>query len=119
MNNPNSGFNRIIHVHGRHDFALGAESTSHIESVWGDLKRILSKIYVSVKSENFIYFAKESEWRKKTSHLNNMEKIANIIFILNHIADNVQFELFDKSDIEDFNKSDYVLDIINYESSDS
>ena len=48
-----------------------------------------------------------------------MGKIGNIIFILNYIADTVQFELFDKSDIKDFNKSEYVLDIINYESSDS
>ena len=119
MNNPNSGFNRIIHVHGLHDFGQGAESTSHIESVWGDLKRLLTKIYVSVKSENFIYLAKECEWHKKNSHLNNMEKISEIIFILNHIADTVQFELFDKFDIEDFNKNEYDLDLINSVSSDS
>ena len=80
---------------------------------------ILSKIYVSVKYENFIYFAKECEWSKKTSYLNNMVRIANIIFILNHIAYTIQFELFVKSDIEDSNKSEYDLDIINSESSDS
>ena len=83
------------------------------------MKRLLTKIYVSVKSENFIYFAKEYEWRKKNNHLNNMEKISEIIFILNHIADTVQFELFDKSDIEDFNKNQYILDLNNSDSSDS
>ena len=118
MDNPNSGFHRIIHVHGLHDFGHGAESTSHIESVWGDMKRLLKKIYISVKSENFIYFAKECEWRKKNNHLNNMEKISEIIFILNHIANTVQFELFDKADIEDFNKNQYNLDLNNSDSSD-
>ena len=119
MDNPNSGFHRIIHVHGLHDFGHGAESTSHIESVWGDMKRLLTKLYVSVKSENFIYFAKECEWRKKNNHLNNMEKISEIIFILNHIADTVQFDLFDKDDIEDFNKNQYNFDLNNSDSSDN
>ena len=74
----NSGFHRIIHIHGHHDFCHGDESTSHIESVWSDLKRLLSKAYVVVKSENFIYFLKDCEWRKKTSHLNLNDKIRNL-----------------------------------------
>ena len=38
MNAPNSGYNRIIHLHGHHDFEYGEESTSYVESIWGDLK---------------------------------------------------------------------------------
>ena len=102
----NQDFNRIIHIQGHHDFGHGDESTSHIESVWGDLKRLLSKAYTVIKSENFIYFLKECEWQKKFGHLNFSEKIANIQFILNHIAETVEFDIFPKDLLENFDKSE-------------
>ena len=37
MNNIHFGYNRIIHIHGNHNFGHGEESTSHIESCWTDL----------------------------------------------------------------------------------
>ena len=98
MNNLNSGYHRIIHILGHHDFGHGIESTSHIESVWGDLKRILSRFYIAVKSCNFIYFTKESEWRKKFGHA-NLQKIDEIKFIFNHISSTVAMDLFNKDDI--------------------
>ena len=58
MNN-NADFNRIIHIHGHNDFDLNDESTSHIENVRADLKGLLSRAYVAVKADNFIYFLKE------------------------------------------------------------
>ena len=58
LDNPRFGYRRIIHIHGLHDFGFGNESTSYIESVWSDLKRLLSKIYNAVKPTNFLYFAK-------------------------------------------------------------
>ncbi len=54
--------------------------------MWTDLKSLLSRLYIAVKSENFIYFLKECEWRKKTANLNNNKKIEEIIFLINHIA---------------------------------
>ena len=63
----NSEYHRIVHIHGNNDF--GNEFISHIESVWSDLKRLLLRIYVSVKSYNFIHFLKESEWRQKKQHI--------------------------------------------------
>ena len=33
MNGPNSDYNRIIHLHGHHDFDYGEESTYHLEYV--------------------------------------------------------------------------------------
>jgi len=104
MDNPNSGYHRIIHIHGHHDFGHGDESTSHIEGVWADLKRIISRFYVSVKSCNFIYFAKEAEMRKKTSNLSIDKKLDNIKFIFNHISNTVEWDLFTKEEIENFEK---------------
>ena len=78
MNNIYSWYNRIIHIHGNHDYCHGEESTSHIESVWSDLKSLLPKFYVSVKSENFIYFVKECEWRKKCANLDSSLKLVEL-----------------------------------------
>ena len=111
MDNPNSSYHRIIHIHGHHDFGHGDESTSHIEGVWADLKRIISRFYVSVKSCNFIFFAKEAEWRKKTSNLSNDKKLDNIKFIFNHISNTVERDLFSKEEIEDFEKNEYENDL--------
>ena len=113
MNAANSGFNRIIHIHGHHDFGHGDESTSHIESVWSDLKRLLSRAYVAVKSENFIYFLKECEWRKKNSHLNFNDKIRNLQEIFIHISMTVENDLFTKDELEDFDKNEYEDDLLN------
>ena len=117
--NPNSGYNRIIHYHRHNDFGFGAESTSYIESVWGDLKRLLTKIYASVRSENFVYLIKECVWLIKNKDLNNNQKLNEIKDILNHIVGTVQFKLFEKEDIEDFNKSEYDLGLNDSDSSEN
>lgn len=106
MNN-NADFNRIIHIHGHNDFDLNDESTSHIENVRADLKGLLSRAYVEVKADNFIYFLKDWEYRKKIVYLKDSEKIADIQFILNHISTTAGYNLFIKEELEDFNKLIY------------
>ena len=92
MNNIHSGYNRIIQIHENHDFGHGEESTSHIESVWSNLKCLLSKFYVSVKSENFIYFVKECKWMKKYANLDSSQKLAELQYIFIHISNIVEFK---------------------------
>ena len=117
IDNQIYGYRRIIHVRGQHDFWFCKESTSYIESVWSDLKRLLSKIYNAVKPTNFIYFAKEYEFRKKIEHLNYQGKINQLIKIFNHIANTVGDELFSKEELEDFFKNDYEDDVLESDSS--
>lgn len=112
----NSGFNRIIHIHGHHDFDHGDDSTSHIESVWSDLKRLLSRAYVAGKSENLIFFLKECEWSKKNSHLNFSDKIKNLQEIFIHIANIVENNLFTKEELIDFEISEYNVNWIDINS---
>ena len=119
MNNPNSGYNRIIHYHRHHDFSFGEQSTSYIESAWEDLKRLLTKIYVSVFSVNFVYFFNKCEWCIKNKELNNNLKLNEIKDILIHISETVQFKLFAKEDIQDFNKSEYDLGLNDSDSSEN
>lgn len=44
---------------------------------------------------------------KKIIQSINTQKVANIQFILNHNPDTVEFDLFIKEELEDFNKSEY------------
>ena len=46
VNNINSVYSRFIHNHDRNDFRRGLESTSHMESIWGQLK---NKFLVFIK----------------------------------------------------------------------
>ena len=75
--------------------------------MWSDLKRLLSRLYVSVKSNNFIYFLKECEWRKKIANLKYNPKLDEIKFIFNHTAETVEFNLYEKNQFLDYNKDEY------------
>ena len=110
MNSFNSGYWRVIHIHGHHDFGYGTESTSHVESVWGGLKQKLREFYMAVKTDNFILFLKEMEFRKKVAQKNHNDIIRKLQFLINHIDSTVKFALFEKEDLEDFEKGAYQLD---------
>ena len=38
LGNPHSGYNHITHVHTSGNFGLGISSTSHVESIWAQIK---------------------------------------------------------------------------------
>ena len=44
-NRPNSGYTRYTHIHGRHDFGEGNESTSYVESLWSEVKSKINNTY--------------------------------------------------------------------------
>ena len=65
---------------------------------------------MAIKSDNFILFAKEREFRKKVSQISHNDIIKKLQFIFNHIASTVKYDLFKKDDLEDYEKEDYQLD---------
>ena len=69
IDSDDSGYRRYQHIHGHNDFGHGLESTSHIESLWSQLKSEKKGIYKTILSLNFLYFIRETEWRiKKTNY---------------------------------------------------
>ena len=66
---------RDEHNHEGGDFGFGISSTSHIESLWHNLKDSITKIYNMIPSRNFISFLRESEWRNKNRSKNREDKI--------------------------------------------
>lgn len=104
MNRINSRYNHIVHSHAAGDFGYRLESTSHIESLWDNLKFLIKRMYNMIPSSNFYGFLKESEFRHNISNLNNMSKIDAIFDIFNYIAN-----AYDNNPlkIEDLINSDY------------
>ena len=58
------GYNRDVHVLCGGDFGFVINSTSHIDSIWSQLKSILKKIYYIIPHNNFIMYLRETEWRQ-------------------------------------------------------
>lgn len=85
INNEDSGYSRIGHVHDLHDFGYGIESTSHVESIWSQLKQEIKSIYYIIPMHNFLYYLKECEWRIKTKVLSNEQKIEDFFEMYNLI----------------------------------
>ena len=63
LNEPNSGYVYITHIHAHGTFGYGDQSSSHIEQLWSVLKTLFRRIYVTVPSENFTLFLREIEFR--------------------------------------------------------
>jgi len=57
------------------DFGLGLNSSSHIKSIWSQLKATIKKIYNVIPKKNLLYFIREGEWRIKNKNKTFAEKI--------------------------------------------
>ena len=53
MDDPNNGYG---------DFGYALDSTSHIESLWANLKSLIKSIYSIIPSENISFFLREAEF---------------------------------------------------------
>ena len=55
--------NFVSHIHARNAFGEGIQSTSHVESLWAQIKSEIKGTYKMVPSSNLLYFIKEAEWK--------------------------------------------------------
>ena len=85
LSNADSGYIHSTHTHSLGNFGRGDESTSHIEQLWHHLKLIIKKIYNMIQKKHFIYFLRESEFRRNLSFLSYEGKWESIYDTLNYI----------------------------------
>ena len=71
LDEPFSSYIHSTHNHGAGDFWLGLDSTSHIESMWNQLKYYIKSIYYIIPSEDFILYLREAEFRRNINSLEN------------------------------------------------
>lgn len=86
LNSNDSLYTYIVHNHSRGAFGSGLESTSRIESIWGQLKEKIKKLYHSIPSHNFLFFLREAEYRLIISKYNKIEKMDNFSTVLSIVG---------------------------------
>ena len=86
LDEPEEGYIHYSFNHSLGNFGSGLLSTSRIESVWGELKAILKKIYSTIRSNNFIYFLKESEYRRSIKNLDRIGKLENFSTVISCVG---------------------------------
>ena len=75
MENSNSGYTRIPHIHGGGDFGFALESTSHIESIWSQIKSKINESYHLYPHKVFLYFVREIEFKIRIRDLAYNDKV--------------------------------------------
>ena len=83
------GYIHDEHNHGGGDFGFGISSTSHIKSLWHNLKDSITNIYNMIPSRNFVSFLRESEWRIKNRAKKWDDKI-NEFFLCYQLVSDVE-----------------------------
>ena len=97
LDNINSGFILLTHIHSRNAFGEGIQSTSHVESLWEQIKNEIKCTYKIVPSTNLLYFIKEEEWKIKTKSLNYGDKLDDF-FVMYNLVNILNEEVFLKND---------------------
>ena len=85
MLDTDNNYIHSVHSHGHGDFGYGQENSSHIETIWGNLKSI-KNLYYQVPSDNFILFLCEEEFRRPLSGFSDIKKCSEFMDVLNYIA---------------------------------
>ena len=75
LDQPNSGYIRYAHNHGGGNFGLGFESTSHVESIWSQVKAKIKENYHIFPYKVFMRFVREIEFKIRIRSLNFDKKI--------------------------------------------
>ncbi len=87
MDNPGSGYTHFAHNHGRGDFGFCLQSTSHIESIWSQIKTKIKNTYYVIPGKYILHFVKEAKYKLKIRNLPNKEKIKDFFDIVKFLRD--------------------------------
>ena len=90
--NNNINYTHETHLHGGGEFGHGLHSTSHIEGVWGNLKKLIVGMYSIIPMNNFNLFLREAELRLNLIKKTNDEKLNNIKLIFKEVYEDCKFD---------------------------
>lgn len=63
LDDVNSWYTHIKHNHGAGSFGFGIQSTSHIESIWSQIKSKIKATYNTIPNKNILHFVREAEYK--------------------------------------------------------
>ena len=103
-----SGYTHFKHDHSGGDFGFGQESTSHIESIWSQLKAKIKDTYYTIPEKNVLHFVREAEFKIKLRSKSGPEKIKEFFSCYDFLSNVKDVEIEDKDFLTDSsNNSDY------------
>ena len=86
LDSINSDFIHLTYIHASNAFGEGIQSTSHVESLWVEIKNEIKYTYKMIPSTNLLYFIKEAEWKIKTKSLNYGDKLDDFFDMYNLVG---------------------------------
>lgn len=96
MDRIDSGYTHIKHVHGGGDFGFGRESTSHIESIWSQIKAKIKDTYYTIPEKNILHFVREAEFKIKLKSKSGPKKIKEYFSCYEFLSNVNDVEIEDK-----------------------
>ena len=94
-----SGYIHIQHNHNQRAFGQGIISTSHIESIWSNIKSKIKSVYNVFPGKNIMKFLREAEYKYKLRDKNYDEKMNDLFecqkFLLNVEDVEIEPDIFD------------------------
>ena len=112
LRKSHSGYNHITHVYASGNFGLDISSTSHIESIWAQIKGNIKKTHNVIPNKNFMSFEREQEYKLKIKKLGMDAKIKyffDTYETINNVEDKAFIELDDLF-VRDYLENDLGID---------
>ena len=94
-------YNHIKHIHGRHDFCSGNESTSYIEIIWGIFKDMITRYHNALNADNFAFFLRKLEFRYNTRDMNSKCKLKELNEILEFCYSTCNYEFYEINELSE------------------
>ena len=63
LDNPDSGYIHVKHIHSAGSFGAGILSTSHIESIWAQIKSKIKETYHIIPNKYIVHYVKGAEFK--------------------------------------------------------
>ena len=101
MDRIDSGYTHFKHDQSEGDFGFGQESTSHIESIWSQLKAKIKDTYYTILEKNVLHFVKKAEFKIKLRSKSGPEKIKEFFSCNDFLSDVKDLEIEDKDFLTD------------------
>lgn len=107
LDNPLSGNHHYRHSHGSGDFGIGVQSTSHIETIWAQIKSKLKENYHIIPPKKFMLFVREVEFKIKIRNMTNDMKLKFFFdsYETSNYASNKDINFIDNCFLNDYSDS--------------
>jgi hypothetical protein len=99
--NKNIKYTDETHVHGGGDFGYSLHSTSYIEGLLEEIKKLMMKIYGIIPMNNFVYYLKEIEMLILIKNSNDTKKMETFKNMMKIVYYKCKFKFSSKNEIEE------------------